>query len=391
MRVRGVVLVAAGGVYLAGCLLLALGAGYGLVGLLLMSAAYGVAGAALFLPRRRRLRTLELLLILGLGLLFRLVIAFSCDSLPGVVEPAARSLTVVPERVAEQALPTPLLVRMMSSLLYFLGPEVWIGRVALMLLEVGLWALLLMMLEEERRPGAWMVLYVWNPVAVVASGVGAVGAATVLFLVFGLWALRKGRLERGMVALGLSAAGSYLLLPGFVALAVRPLGRRKALGTAVLAVIAGAVGLALWLAPGWGAVLRSGLFWETHNAGLFALLKWVTGSRWATWGLVGLLCGAAAYQFREAGATVVVDRMAKVALLVSPVVTAAGVHVLTPLLVLEPGLGWAAFYCAVAVVGMKFAGGQVPLVWLLVEYGVLVGGLAAERIWPLTRGEGPRQ
>ena len=397
MRVRTLLLLAAGGVYLAGSLLLALGApGGGLgsrfVGLLLMSGAYGGAAAALLLPRRRGLRVLELVLLVGLGLLFRLTLGFTGDSVAGVVEPAAWAPGVgAGQEVVSPGVPPPApLTRLMSLLLYFLGPEVWIGRVTLMLLEVGTWAVLLMMLEEERSSSAWLVLYVWNPVAVVVSGLGALSSAAVLFLVLGLWFYRRGRPGRAAVAAGLSAAGSYLLWPALVALAAGPLGKRKAVAGAVLAALAAAAGVLLWLEPGWAQALRDTLSRGTRNPGLFALAQWATGSRWAAWGLAGALWATVAWLVRRRKPGVVVDRMAKAALVVSPVVVPTGVYVLTALLVLEPGLGWAAFYCAVALVGLRFAGGPVPVGWLVAEYGVLVVGLVVERVWVATRGGRPR-
>ncbi len=85
MRVRGKVLSGVGAGYLLGCVLLAVGASEGgqglrLAGLAVMVAAYGLAAATLFLPKRRRLTGLELVLLLVFGILFRLTLLIGCPA-----------------------------------------------------------------------------------------------------------------------------------------------------------------------------------------------------------------------------------------------------------------------------------------------------------------------
>ena len=119
----------------------------------------------------------------------------------------------------------------------------------------------------------------------------------------------------------------------------------------------------------------------TCNVGLFALAEWATGSRWPAWGLAGVLCVGVGWFLRGSKPTTLFDGMVKAAVLTSPVVRAGGLHVLLPFLVLRPSVVWAAFPCAVLLLEAMWPDGDLPVRWLLVEYGALAAGLVLERAW----------
>jgi len=375
VRVRGKVLSAVGAGYLTGCVLLAVGTSAGqpglrLAGLGIMAAAYGLGAAGLLLPKRRQITGLELVLLLVFGILFRLTLLIGCSTGTGIAGVAA----------APAPSPAPPLLRLLSLLLFFLEPEVWIGRLLMLMFELGSWALLLMLLEGEHRPSAWLLLYVWSPVAVVASGAGALSSATVFFLVLGLWALRVGLVGRGVISLGLGASGSYLAWPALVAMGVGPL-RKGLVGALVVGAVVLSAAAAAWMEPGWASALYQTVVGETHNAGLFALVEWATRSRWPAWVVAGLLCGAVGWALRGSRPTTLFGGVLKAAVVTSPVVRAGGLHVLLPFVVLRPSVVWAGFPCVVLLLEAAWPDGDVPVRWLLVEYGVLAAGLVLEEAW----------
>jgi len=386
VRARGKVLLAAGAGYFSGCVLLGVGTpaggpGLRVAALACMVVGYGVAAVSLLRPKRKRLRGLELAFLLGFGVLFRLVfLAGGSADVGALLDLPAQPRSTVAAPAPTAPVPQPPLFLLLSGLFSAISPDLWIGRLLLMFFEVGAWGVLLAMLEEDRRPSAWLLLYLWHPVAVVASGAGALSTGTVFFLVLGLWFCRRGLGARGPVALGLSAAGSYLVFPALLAAAAGPLRKRLVGAAVVVALLAIGVTVA-WLAPGWRAGFWEALSTGTRNAGLFALVEWATGSRWLAWGVAVVLCAGVGWFFGGREPNVVFDRMLKTAILVAPVVAAGGLHVLIPLLVLGPSVVWAAFPCAVLLLEVALGGGDVPLWWLAAQYGALAAGLVVEGVW----------
>jgi len=383
VRVRGTVLLGVGLAYLSGCVLLVVappeaGAGLRLVGLTAMCAAYGSAAAALFLPKRKRLRTLELALLLVLGIAFRLTLLVGCPA-----ETVGAGVAA-----ATPAATAPPLERLLAVLLSFLEPKAWIGSVLMLLLELGSWAALLLFLERAHRPTAWLLLYMWHPVAVLASGAGASSTATVFFLVLALWLLRVGRTGRGVMSLGLGASGSYLTWPAFAALVAGSL-RKGLVGALVLGAVGLSVAALAWAEPEWGGAFCQTVVSGTRNAGLFALAAWVTGSRWFAWAIAGLLCAGVGWVLRKREPTDLFNGTLRAAVLVSPVVRSGDLHVLLPMLVLRPSVVWAAFPCVVLLLEARWLAGDAPVHFVAAEYGVLALGLVLE--WVLGRRPSAKQ
>jgi hypothetical protein len=275
--------------------------------------------------------------------------------------------------------------------------EAWIGYLFLALCELGTWAVLLVMLELVGESPAWLLVYAWNPLAAVAGASGALSCATGFLLVLALWFFQRGLPGRGLGLLGASAAGSYALFPVLLAMVVggcpaeeagRPAGRarRKVIGLAAVGGVLASGALVALLWPAWREALWQALRQGAQNAGPFALVEWLTGSRLAAWAAAGAICALAGLAFRREEPSSVSARTLQAAIVSGPAVLAGGLYVLTPLLALRPSMVWAGFSCAVLLLQVGFDGGPVPSGWLLVEYGGLAVGLLAE--WVLWRRGG---
>jgi len=391
LRARSIMLLAAGVTYLAACTLVCLAAAetrprLRFAGFALMAAAYGVAALALLRPKDKGLTVLELGLLIGFGVLFRIwLFAGSPEGLGsslGFAVPEPPGAVAGPPGVP----PQPPLGVMLSVWILAARSEAWIGYLFLALCELGTWALLLAMLEAGRESPAWLLLYVWNPLATVAGAAGALGCATAFFLVLGLWFLQRRLPGRGVALMGCSAAGSYALLPVLLAVVAGPL-RRKLMGLAAVAGLLASGVLVALLWPSWREALSQALRQGSQNAGLFALVEWLTRSRLAAWAVAAAVCTFAALAFGREEPVAVSARTLQAAILSAPVVLPGGLYVLTPLLSLRPSVVWVGFSCAVLLLQVWFGGGPVPWPWLLVEYGGLAAGLLAE--WVLSRRGGP--
>jgi hypothetical protein len=359
-----------------------------------MVAAYGVAAVVLLRPKDKSITVLELGLLLGFGILFRLALfAGSPGKLGAVLGFAAPEPPGAMPRPPGVP-PQPPLGVALSVWILGVRSESWIGYLFLALCELGTWAVLLVMLEEGRRSSAWLLLYVWNPLAAVAGASGALNCATGFLLVLALWFFQRGLPGRGLGLLGSSAAGSYALFPVLVAVVVGgcpaeqggpPPGRarRKVVGLATVgSVLASGVLVAL-LWPAWREAFGQALHQGSQNAGLFALAEWLTRSRLLAWALAGAVCAVVGVALRREEPLSVSARTLQAAIVSGPVVLAGGLYVLTPLLVLRPSVVWAGFSCAVLLLQVGLGGGPVPWSWLLAEYGGLAVGLVTEwLVWP---------
>jgi hypothetical protein len=391
LRARGIILLSAGVTYLVACALVCLAAAetrprLKLAGFALMAAAYGVAALALLRPKDKGLTVLELGLLLGFGILFR--VTFFAGSPEGLGSSLGFAVPEPPGAVPGPpgVPPQPPLGVMLSVWILAARSEAWIGYLFLALCELGTWALLLVMLEAGRESPAWLLLYVWNPLATVAGATPALGCATAFFLVLGLWFFQRRLPGRGVALMGFSAAGSYALLPVLLAVVGGPL-RRKLMGLAAVAGLLASGVLVALLWPAWREALGQALRQGTQNAGPFALIEWLTRSRLAAWAVAAAICAFTGLAFGRGEPVPVSARTLQAAILSAPVVLAGGLYVLTPLLVLRPSAAWAGFSCVVLLLQVWFGGGPIPWPWLLVEYGGLAAGLLAERV--LRRRGGP--
>ena len=391
MRARSIVLLGAGVTYLVACTLVCLAAaetrpGLRFAGFALMVVGYGVAALALLRPKDKRLTVLELGLLLGFGVLFR--VGLFAGAPAGLGSSLGFAVPEPPGAVlrAPGVPPQPPLGVMLSVWILAARSEAWVGYLFLALCELGTWALLLVMLEAGRESPAWLLLYVWNPLAAVAGATAALGCATAFLLVLGLWFFQRRLPGRGVALMGFSAAGSYALLPVLVAVVAGPL-RRKLMGLVAVAGLLASGALVALLWPSWRQALSQALRQGSQNAGLFALVEWLTRSRLAAWAVAAAICAFTGLAFGREEPLAVSARALQAAILSAPVVLAGGLYVLTPLLVLRPSAAWVGFSCAVLLLQVWFGGGPVPWSWLLVEYGSLAAGLLAERV--LWRRGGP--
>ena len=408
MRTRGVVLLGAGLTYLTGSILLPFAAsgsrpGLRFAGFALMVAAYGVSALALLQPKDKSVTLWELALLLGFGILFRLALLagspWDLGSSLGFPAPEPPGLMPRPPGMP----PQPPLGVALSVWILGVRAEAWIGYLFLALCELGTWAVLLMMLEASRESSAWLLLYVWNPLAALAGATGALSCAAGFLLVLALWFFSRGLSGRGVALLGSAAAGSYALFPALVAVVAGPLRRtlagpvrRKLVGAATVAAVVASGGLVALLWPSWREAFSQALRQGSQNAGPFALVQWLTGSRLAAWAAAGATCALVAVAFRRKQPLSVLSGTLKAAVLSAPVVLAGGLYVLTPVLVFRPSVAWAGFTCAVLLlqVGRPLCGhpGEpVPWSWLIVEYGGLALALVAEWVvgWRVKRAGGP--
>jgi len=384
VRSRGKFLIVAGIAYIAGCALLVaadstfLSAGP-LLGLTVVSASYGVAAWYILFRHDRRLTVLELVLILGFGVLFRLVLLAgqptALRALPVSLGASLQgSASAAGPGTGPPALPVAQLVTVLFSVLSAEGP---LDHALRLLFELGVWGVLLVMVAEQERTTSWLILYVWNPVAVVLSVAGGPGVALAFFLAVGVWFAQRELAERSRVGLALAAGGSYLVWPGLLALvATERKGRLS--GIVVLAILVGSCAVLAQVQQGWWNELVAATGSTTWNAGVFAGVARFGGGRWVAWVVLAALLAGTAWLSRQEGSLTVVERVTKVAIVTSPTVSAVGLYVVLPLLVLRPSVIWMSFTCVVLAVQVSFPAGEVPAAWLCVEYGTLGVGVLAE-------------
>jgi hypothetical protein len=170
----------------------------------------------------------------------------------------------------------PPLAEMLFAVLSLAGLGVTGFKTALALIDVGVIAALLALLKALRLPRERVVLYAWNPLAVIEiAGSGHVEPLGVLFVVLALAQLVEGKAARAGASLG--AAIQAKLLPLFlVAGFVRRL-KAPALLT-MLAVVAVTTAPYALRGPWFGGgVVSYAHRWE-HGAVLFAGVRGVLDS-----------------------------------------------------------------------------------------------------------------